>query len=108
MLAPSPSPLARGSSSLIRWFIKKPWLDSLASAERPQVPRSLPMAFHVHTVFSCTPSISRTRTRTRPLRDSIHTHDMSLMPMRSACARFMYSRLCVWICLSHAFCESHE
>ena len=46
-----------GSSSVIRWFSRKPFLASSAPGASCQAPSALPIAFQVHTVPGSTASL---------------------------------------------------
>ncbi len=52
-----PAPPSNGRSSLIRWFSRKPFLDSSAPGASCQAPSALPIAFQVHTVPGSTASL---------------------------------------------------
>ena len=54
--APPPA-LRNGSSSVIRWFSRKPFRASSAPGASCQAPSALPIAFQVHTVPGSTASL---------------------------------------------------
>ena len=97
---------ARGSSSLIRWLSRKPFVASGASGDSAQAPLRLPMAFQVQTVWPLTASMRATGTLIRPWCEVSQTQSPSLQPVLVADRRREHRAGCwPWICRSQAFCE---
>ena len=59
-------PPAKGNSSVMRWFSKKPLRASSAPGASCHAPDALPIAFQVHTVPGSTASLWRTMQRSSP------------------------------------------
>ena len=75
---------AQGSSSLMRWFSRKPLRASSAPGASCHAPSALPMAFQVYTVPGSTASLWRRMQRTLPQRLSTQHQPPSAIP--AACA----------------------
>src|SRR5438270_161284 len=86
------SPSRPGKVSPIRWFNRKPLVNSGESAARFQAPGRLPIAFQVHTVFGLTPSISFSCASMRPAWLDTQTQSSSARPRVRAVTRFMNRR----------------